>query len=609
MVLFDSLNRKFLPPYGADWVHAPNFERLARQTVRFDNCYAGSMPCMPARRELHTGRPNFLHRSWGPLEPFDDSVPSMLSDAGVYTHLVTDHPHYWEDGGATYHNRFDTFEFFRGQEGDAWKGHVAEPEVPASTRRVRHALWRQDLVNRQYLQDEADHPQTLTVDAGLEFMATNRDEDSWMVQIECFDPHEPYFSYREYRRHYGSLDEPGTATVDWPDYKRADETPEVIERTREEYAALLSMCDASLGRVLDRFDEEGLWEDTLLMVCTDHGFLLGEHGWWGKNIQPWYDENIHTPLFLWDPVSRAAGTATDALVQTIDLGPTLLDLFGVDRTERMQGRSILPIVRASADRASTDPAGGDPASADPADADRDDSVRTTAMFGSFGGHVNITDGRYVYMRAAAAQNAPLHEHTLMPTHMNSRFTPAELRDAELVPPFDFTRGVPVLRVPGSAFGDPSSFGTVLFDLATDPEQEHPVIDDALELRMVGLLLDAMRANDAPPSQYERLGLPQAGPADGSHLLARAQLDRYRAALEPIPAAGEFPTDRPSVRTPITSLLSVPQARAVLEDALGPVVGQLAAQTGSSTLLDLAPFTPALRAAAIRRIDARLAAIS
>ena len=102
LVLFDSLNRRLLPPYGADWVHAPNFTRLAAHSVRFENCYGGSMPCMPARREMHTGRHNFLHRSWGPLEPFDDSVPEMLSTAGIYTHLATDHPHYWADGGATY---------------------------------------------------------------------------------------------------------------------------------------------------------------------------------------------------------------------------------------------------------------------------------------------------------------------------------------------------------------------------------------------------------------------------------------------------------------------------------------------------------------------------
>ena len=103
MVMFDSLNRHMLPPYGCDWVHAPNFQRLAEKTLTFDSSYVCSMPCMPARRDLHTGRPNFLHRSWGPLEPFDDSMPSMLCEAGVSSHLITDHYHYFETGGSTYH--------------------------------------------------------------------------------------------------------------------------------------------------------------------------------------------------------------------------------------------------------------------------------------------------------------------------------------------------------------------------------------------------------------------------------------------------------------------------------------------------------------------------
>ena len=66
MVMFDSLNRRMLPPYGCDWVHAPNFDRLSRRAVTFDTAYVGSMPCMPARRELHTGRCNFPPSKLGP---------------------------------------------------------------------------------------------------------------------------------------------------------------------------------------------------------------------------------------------------------------------------------------------------------------------------------------------------------------------------------------------------------------------------------------------------------------------------------------------------------------------------------------------------------------
>src|SRR6185369_5741708 len=123
-------------------------------------------------------RPNFLHRSWGPLEPYDDSVPEILKNKGVYTHLASDHYHYWEDGGATYHNRYSSWEFFRGQEGDPWKGQVEEPMVPECVANHGHRLWRQDWVNRGFMRRECDQPQPKTFDAGIEFMRHNRQQDN-----------------------------------------------------------------------------------------------------------------------------------------------------------------------------------------------------------------------------------------------------------------------------------------------------------------------------------------------------------------------------------------------------------------------------------------------
>src|SRR3954467_7331898 len=163
MVMFDSLNRHMLPAYGCDWTHAPNFERLAKRAVTFDRSYVCSMPCMPARRDLHTGRPNFLHRSWGPLEPFDDSMPQMLRDNGVHSHLASDHYHYWEDGGATYHNRYSTFEFVRGQESDPWKAMVQPPwerlqEKYHERQRSQNSAdkFSRYIINREFIREEAD---------------------------------------------------------------------------------------------------------------------------------------------------------------------------------------------------------------------------------------------------------------------------------------------------------------------------------------------------------------------------------------------------------------------------------------------------------------------
>ena len=565
IVMFDTLNRRFLPPYGAEGVHAPNFERLAERTVQFDNCYGGSMPCTPARREMHTGRYNFLHRSWGPLEPFDDSVPQMLDEAGIYTHLVTDHQHYWLDGGATYHPRFRTFEFFRGQEGDEWKGHVADPDLSrvtpyASNRELR----RQDVINRQYLSTEAEHPQTLTFDAGLHFIETNKDSDDWFVQIETFDPHEPFFSYEQYHRLYEDLAAELGRDFDWPDYKPVTESPEELAQLRARYSALLSMCDNSLGRVLDAMDAHDLWHDTMLIVCTDHGLLLGEHDWLGKNVPPFYDETIHTPLFVWDPRSGIAGERRDELVQTIDLGPTLLDLFGLEPTTDMQGQSLARVIADGA------------------------ALREAALFGIHGGHANVTDGRHVYMRAAVTpDNQPLYDYTLMPTSMRGRFGADVMRAATLVPPMSFTKGMPMLKVPALAPTNPAAFGSMLFDLESDPEQQRPLTDPAVEQRMAQLLVDLMRASDAPDEQYVRLGLPAAGDVTEEHLVLAAQQHPTSGA------EADFASLRGSVvatRT-VRELLDDPAAREVLRGVLGPIVdGPLPSEALGMTLVDIATVT-------------------
>src|SRR5690606_20241539 len=144
----------------------------------------------------------------------------------------------------------------------------------------------------------------------------------------------------------------------------------------------------------------------------------------------------------------------------------------------------------------------------------DAPVRHAALFGYHGCHVNVTDGRYVYMRGPQPpDNRPLFEYTLMPTHIKSLFSVAELQDMELAPPFDFTKGCQTLKVEGlGSIGtlNPFMWGTLLYDLQNDPQQEHPIKDDAIERRMLDLLLDLMRKNDAPPEQYVRLGLPQDG---------------------------------------------------------------------------------------------------
>ncbi len=479
-VLFDTLVKDVLTAYNdQSWVMTPNFDRLKKHSIQFENFYAGSMPCMPARRELHTGRYNFLHRGWGPLEPFDDSLPEILAKNKIYTHLVSDHSHYFEDGGATYHNRFHSYENFRGQEGDRHLSTLDFNEVPPRPETAKKGYSvKQHYVNRKVQQKEEDYSSVKTIQAGIDFIKNHYQSDHWFLQIECFDPHEPFYAPERFRALYQQAD----MNFDWPAYKPLTETPEELNSIRNEYAALVSMCDEYLGKILDEFDKYKLWDNTMLIVGTDHGLLLGEHNWLGKNIAPMYNEVANIPFFLHIP-NHSYGTQSKLLAQTIDIAPTLLDFFDVDIPKDMQGKSIINALN------------------------HNQNIREYALFGIFGGHVNITDGKHVYMRATTSlSHEILHHYTLMPTNMRGFFSNSSLQNAQLINLFEFTKELPVLKVQARPMISSLIYGHRLYDLIQDPKQTQTINDCQIEDKMILALHEAMRKSDAPYEQFIRLGL-------------------------------------------------------------------------------------------------------
>jgi hypothetical protein len=253
------------------------------------------------------------------------------------------------------------------------------------------------------------------------------------------------------------------------------------------------MCDWYLGQLMDQLDRHDLWRDTALIMTTDHGFMLSEHDWWGKNRMPFYDEIARIPLMIWHPdLAGAGGSHRRALSQTVDLMPTILELFGVAVPSEVRAQSLLPLL------------------------ERDGRTREVALYGMFGGATNVTDGRYTYFRYPKDLFAQeLYEYTLMPTHMHDFFAPAEFEGAQLADPFDFSKGLPMLRLPArrDAKRPPTQGGgfaeavTVLYDTETDPGQATPLALPEIEQRMIALMLAIMRAHDAPPEAYARLDLP------------------------------------------------------------------------------------------------------
>lgn len=174
-------------------------------------------------------------------------------------------------------------------------------------------------------------------------------------------------------------------------------------------------------------------------------------------------------------------------MQNIDVPETLLSFFDVEIPADMQGFDLEETIA------------------------RDTPVRDYAMFGMHGAQVNITDGRYLYMRDPVAGNKPLYNYTLMPTHMRCMFSVKELENTTMAPAFAFTKGVPLMKISAEEdlTGDTSmkfGQGTVLYDLEKDPYQMHPIDNPEVAQRMVQSMIRLMEANDAPAEQYVRLGL-------------------------------------------------------------------------------------------------------
>nr|WP_136661066.1 sulfatase [Nitratireductor sp. XY-223] len=529
-VLFDSLNRRAIGAYGGSALRTPNFDRFAAKAVVFDNNYVGSLPCMPARRDIHTGRLNYMHRTWGPLEPFDDSFARILSRNGVYTHLISDHLHYFEDGGWGYANAFDSWDFIRGQEYDAVKALVQPPiaryremfdgrhypmgdleDATAITRGTTAKMaWKKSrgAINQVFLEEEQDFPTAKCFASAFEFLDLNSEADNWFLQLECFDPHEPFVAPERFRDAYASGYK--GKILNWPMYEQSTGSEEEIAEIRGNYAALVAMCDEYFGKLLDYFDTNGLWDDTCLVLTTDHGFLLSEHDWWGKNRMPYYEEISHIPLMIWHPRHSAqAGQRRASLTQTPDLMPTFLDFHECAAPPSVTGVSLVPLL------------GGDT------------PVRDSLTFGMFAGPVGVTDGKYSYFRYPV-ENDPkqLSLYTLMPMHLAEQFSVEELKSAKLVEGFDFMKGAPVLKVPlsvertqvgmdGQTLG---AFSTALFDLDEDPGQSRPIRNDTVEDMFTAAIFKDFARHDAPQELYSYFGLgrPESGSRSNEQFVARME---------------------------------------------------------------------------------------
>ncbi len=479
LIIMDSLNRHFLPAYGNDWVRTPNIDRLARRSVVFDSHYICSTPCMPARHDFMTANSEFLWRPWGPIEHNEDTVIKRLRGK-VTTQLITDHYHYFERGGETYHADFDGWEPVRGHENDAWITKPNEVDAARCSDRYRRNMGR--------LREERDFPSAKTFQAACDWLDENHGlQARFLLWVEEFDPHEPFHTCEPYNSMYDP-DWKGPFHF-WPEYGQTKYTEREARHLRAQYAGKVTMADAWLGRLLDKLDKRGLWKDSLVIFTTDHGHFLGEHGWWGKGVAPQFDTIARIPLMVAYP-GMDGGRRSTSLTAGVDIGATLYDAFGED-PGKADGRSILPLVRGEKDR-----------------------IRERVLYGAFGSHVQVTDGRMTYLRRPVEGNLPLSIYRNTWTFAPWVEGPIPFERVRMVdtgPRWSPHTGRWDLEPEDKKLfwnlGIPFRYPNLLFDLKEDPAQERNLSEDKkMHAKAEEMLVETMQWEGAPPEQFMRMGL-------------------------------------------------------------------------------------------------------
>lgn len=386
VVVFDTLRKDAVgcydeqPPWGEDFppVATPNLDAFAREAVRFTRIYPEVLPTLPARRSLYTGLRTYpFHNGhfrlkgdfvpaagWGPIPEDQDTLAEILGDAGFRTALISDLYHQFKPS-KNFWRGFDQWEFIRGQECDPSRSgpkptaeeldHWLPQEVrelygfegygPAGTASPAEWFSRTVLLNmRDRVADEQWFNARVMSSAArwLEQNADARESgEPVFLTVESFDPHEPWFVPEHYRRRYDDTD--GREQVISFYQEVPGLSPDLVRRTRANYAGLVTMVDQSFGLLMDALRSGGWLDDTLVVVMSDHGHSLHERrGYVGKRGYPSDPEVFDIPMLVRHPRGLAAGTTCDAWVQHHDVAATILDAAGVRPPAPIDGRSFLP---------------------------------------------------------------------------------------------------------------------------------------------------------------------------------------------------------------------------------------------------------------------------
>jgi len=532
LILLDSLNKPYIEPYGNKVVETQNMQKLADKGIVFENHFICSAPCMPARRELFSGRKNeFLWKFWGPIEPFDRPLPIEAKKVGALTALITDHYHYWEPrtGIYGYHENYMYSNLIRGHEFDTATSEPLEDPEEFPQWVKSYLEWRKpvEVLSQYYrnvkdFKEEKDWHSPKVMQAAADWLDENHMHEKFFLHVESFDPHEPFYVPEPYRSMYGPYNEEFTC---WPPYQNGrlmkafhnQASEEQLAFVRNQYCGKVTMVDRWLGKIWEKMDQYNLWENTMVILTSDHGHALSEPEkkikQYGKE-HPIFEDVANIPLIIYHPEIEGGKRIDSTFSTIVDIRATILEALGATIDEKLSphGISLMPVLKGEVK-----------------------TIRDHMIYGDFGDGVCLTTWDTTYVRGFNPKKELSVYSSTFPIVMspaiisgfterygiNLEYDMLEEMLGEMMEKVESGRYVPGVNIPQWKIPLPPFYfagkgskkelmRNYLFDRKKDPGFQNNLagIPEAEELEnsMMKKMRDIMIDEGCPPEQLERLML-------------------------------------------------------------------------------------------------------
>lgn len=333
--------------YGSKINRTPNIDRLAKDGMRFTNCFVTNSICTPSRAAILTGK--YAHLNGVPVfNRFDGSQPHMakhLQKVGYHTVMIGK----WHLGSDP--TGFDYWNILPGQ------GVYHNPVFLTAGKKTKHQGYCTDLI----------------VDFTIDALEKRPKDKPFFLMCHHKAPHRPWDPDDKHAKQFENVEIPEPETFNDDYAGRSDAAKEATmridlhltqrdvkrtppaglagqalkkwkyQRYMRDYLACVASVDDNIGRLLDYLDKKGLAENTIVVYTSDQGFFLGDHNWYDKRFM--YEECLRMPFLVRWPKQIKAGSVNDRMVLNIDFAPTLIAAAGQKVPDDMQGRSFLPLWR------------------------------------------------------------------------------------------------------------------------------------------------------------------------------------------------------------------------------------------------------------------------